>query len=293
MHDSVADLNSASYRAAVKTQTMMMLLAGLALGIAFLVPFFCLLLQSSTLQPRPLPSTKKSANGENINVLLVVAHPDDESMFFGPTLLSLAKLGVYNIHTICMSTGNADGLGSARKSEMYTACSVLQIPTANVNVVDHPSLQDGFSCQWDQSLIVKLLRQAVADHNIQIILTFDSYGISGHPNHRAVHSGVRAFLFEEGNTINSKEGSADEVIQGWELASTNMLRKYSGPFELCALVLKRISIDEEKLHYLFNPSPRTSIVAMSQHRSQWVWYRRLFVLFSRYTYINTLKKMSG
>jgi N-acetylglucosaminylphosphatidylinositol deacetylase len=265
------------------------LVAGLALGIALLVPFFYLLQRSLALQPRPLPHVQETADGGKINVLLVVAHPDDESMFFGPTLLSLAELGVYNIRALCFSTGNADGLGSVRKSEMVTACSVLKIPAENVDVVDHPALQDGFSSLWDQSLIVNLLKQTVADHNVQVVLTFDSHGISGHPNHRAVHNGVQAFLLEEGKLANNKRSS----VQGWELVSTNMLRKYSGPLELCAPVLKRIFSDEEKLHHLVNPSPRTSIVAMSRHKSQWVWYRRLFVLFSRYTYVNTLKKMPG
>lgn len=46
----------------------MMLLAGLALGIAFLVPFFCLLLQSSTLQPRPLPSTKSGSSTSHLPI---------------------------------------------------------------------------------------------------------------------------------------------------------------------------------------------------------------------------------
>ncbi|KAG0592108.1 hypothetical protein KC19_1G225600 [Ceratodon purpureus] len=168
-----------------------MLLAGLALGIALLVPFFYFVHRSPALQPQPLPSVQGISNGGKINVLLVVAHPDDESMFFGPTLLSLAQLGVYNIRALCFSTGNADGLGSVRKSEMATACSVLKIPTENVDVVDHPALQDGFSSLWDQTVIVNLLRKTVEDHNVQVILTFDSHGISGHPNHRAVHSGVR------------------------------------------------------------------------------------------------------
>ncbi|KAG0592107.1 hypothetical protein KC19_1G225600 [Ceratodon purpureus] len=192
-----------------------MLLAGLALGIALLVPFFYFVHRSPALQPQPLPSVQGISNGGKINVLLVVAHPDDESMFFGPTLLSLAQLGVYNIRALCFSTGNADGLGSVRKSEMATACSVLKIPTENVDVVDHPALQDGFSSLWDQTVIVNLLRKTVEDHNVQVILTFDSHGISGHPNHRAVHSGVRAFLLEGGKPTESKRSS----VQVWELVS--------------------------------------------------------------------------
>jgi hypothetical protein len=36
--------------------------------------------------------------------LLVTAHPDDESMFFVPTLQQLVA-GGYNVHVLCLSTG--------------------------------------------------------------------------------------------------------------------------------------------------------------------------------------------
>lgn len=39
-------------------------------------------------------------------VLLVIAHPDDECMFFGPTLVSLAKMPDVRIYVICLSIGN-------------------------------------------------------------------------------------------------------------------------------------------------------------------------------------------
>ena len=37
--------------------------------------------------------------------------------------------------------------------------------------------------------------------------------------------------------------------------------------------------------------PGLNYRAMQAHFSQFVWYRRLFVLFSRYTFINTLVPM--
>lgn len=40
------------------------------------------------------------------NVLLLTAHPDDECMFFGPTLTSLRALTNVNIHVLCLSTGD-------------------------------------------------------------------------------------------------------------------------------------------------------------------------------------------
>lgn len=38
-------------------------------------------------------------------VLFVTAHPDDECMFFGPTILNLIKNGNCTIYLLCLSTG--------------------------------------------------------------------------------------------------------------------------------------------------------------------------------------------
>lgn len=38
-------------------------------------------------------------------VLIVIAHPDDESMFFGPTILSLAKRPNCQLYLLCLSNG--------------------------------------------------------------------------------------------------------------------------------------------------------------------------------------------
>ena len=42
-------------------------------------------------------------------VLLVIAHPDDESMFFAPTLLTLHQQGV-QLYILCLSNGELTGL---------------------------------------------------------------------------------------------------------------------------------------------------------------------------------------
>ncbi|CAM6068737.1 unnamed protein product [Sphagnum tenellum] len=257
------------------------MLGWMVLGVAVSLPVLCLLCFPTVLL-RPLPYSQKNARTKT-NVLLLVAHPDDESMFFGPTLLSLSKLGGYSIRVICLSTGNADGFGARRKLEMVAACSVLKVPADNVEVLDHPDLQDGFGCHWDQPLILKLLQQAVMTHNIHVILTFDSYGVSGHPNHRSVSAGVRR--------LHHKNGPQGETVRGWELVSTNIMRKFCGPLEMFASVLNWVYSDQREMHCFLNPSPITSIMAMSRHQSQWVWYRRLFVLFARYTYVNTLKQI--
>ncbi|XP_051219962.1 probable N-acetylglucosaminyl-phosphatidylinositol de-N-acetylase isoform X3 [Lolium perenne] len=195
----------------------------------------------------PLRGDKRSRN-----VLLVLAHPDDESMFFTPTILFLKSKG-HNIHILCMSlvattifTGNADGLGNIRKEELYKACATLKIPAEQVEVLDHQKLQDGFQEKWNHGLLAELTMEQIQLWDIDTIVTFDSCGVSDHPNHRDVHHGIRKLLHE------NQQGN----IEAWELVS-----------------------------------PSRTFEAMAAHRSQWVWFRRLFVRFSSYTYINMLQKI--
>ena len=59
-------------------------------------------------------------------VLLVIAHPDDEAMFFGPTLRALSKKGI-PVQVLCLSNGNADGLGKIREKELAASLKTLGI----------------------------------------------------------------------------------------------------------------------------------------------------------------------
>ncbi|KAG8649050.1 N-acetylglucosaminyl-phosphatidylinositol de-N-acetylase isoform X1 [Manihot esculenta] len=213
------------------------------------------------------------------NVLLVVAHPDDESMFFSPTISYLISRG-HNLHILCLSIGNADGMGNARKHELYKACAVLKVPLQKVNVLDRPELQDGFGQIWDHNLLARIIKEEVSRHEIDVIITFDGYGVSGHCNHCDVHYGVRRLLQEN-----------PQSLQAWELVSTNIFRKYSGPIDIWLSMLLAIK-DTDRMHCLLNEQPKKSFHAMSEHSSQWVWFRKLFVSFSSYTYVNTLRKIN-
>lgn len=39
------------------------------------------------------------------NVLLIIAHPDDECMFFSPTILHLTRTAPQNMYLLCLSEG--------------------------------------------------------------------------------------------------------------------------------------------------------------------------------------------
>ncbi len=53
-------------------------------------------------------------SNHSTNVLLVIAHPDDESMFFIPTIVHLRSNGLRSrpikLHLLCLSAGNAEGM---------------------------------------------------------------------------------------------------------------------------------------------------------------------------------------
>ena len=44
-------------------------------------------------------------DGQRGRVLIVIAHPDDECMFFAPTVLALTRSGQHDVFLLCVSSG--------------------------------------------------------------------------------------------------------------------------------------------------------------------------------------------
>src|ERR1700761_638697 len=61
-------------------------------------------------------------------ILLLIAHPDDEAMFFAPTLRRLTQPDLGNqVLVLCFSSGDADGLGEVRKKELKKSALMLGV----------------------------------------------------------------------------------------------------------------------------------------------------------------------
>lgn len=76
-------------------------------------------------------------------ILLLTAHPDDEVLFFAPTILALtSQKSDESTHTqifaICLSTGNAEGHGTVRKDEFHRSLDILGIPQSNRRLIENP-----------------------------------------------------------------------------------------------------------------------------------------------------------
>lgn len=72
----------------------------------------------------------------------------------------------------------------------------------------------------------------------------------------------------------------------YTLESVNLIRKYWLILDIpLSYLLSR------RRYILKNDERKLIIEAMKQHYSQYVWFRRLYVKFSRYIVINTLQQL--
>ncbi|KAL1946269.1 hypothetical protein VTO73DRAFT_15396 [Trametes versicolor] len=204
-------------------------------------------------------------------------------MFFAPTLLALLDdTGMYNrpkIHSLCLSVGIADGLGDVRRLELERSLDVLGIEDGRRCVVDRPDLQDNFTTEWDPQTIASVLRPYVLENRISTILTFDHQGISSHPNHISLPKGAAHLL----STLPSNSRP-----RLFSLITVPLHSKYLGPIAPIAakLALMLPGACGAPVAVSGWDGYMRALQAMMQHRSQLVWFRWLYVSFSRYMWVN-------
>ncbi|KAF6299351.1 phosphatidylinositol glycan anchor biosynthesis class L [Rhinolophus ferrumequinum] len=128
--------------------------------------------------------------GSESRTLLVIAHPDDEAMFFAPTVLGLTRLR-HRVFLLCFSAGNYYNQGEIRKKELLQSCDVLGVPPSSVMIIDNRDFPDDPGVQWDTEQVASVLLQHIEVNGINLVVTFDVGGVSGHSNHVALYAAVR------------------------------------------------------------------------------------------------------
>ena len=297
-----------------------------SLTLALIIPLFFVLwgytsATSSGTFPKP----------EGKRIVFLIAHPDDEAMFFAPTLLALTEKSLGNhVKILCLSSGrsgsvhllqiwrlialclgDADGLGEVRKKELTESAIQLGLRSpSDVLVIEDENFRDSMTATWDKSLIANLLTSAFAPKKqpqsetkppvatIDMLITFDKSGISSHPNHISLYYGAREFL----NTLmRGKKGWACPITM-YTLASTNILRKYVGvldaPLAMVRMVLgsrsRKTGAPAPRLLYISSMMQyrRAQKAMTTAHVSQMRWFRWGWISIGRYMVINDLKRES-
>ena len=104
---------------------------------------------------------------------------------------------------------------------------------------------------------------------IDIIITFDEKGVSGHCNHKSVFHGCERLM--EKKMVDDCDLMALKTVSTW--------RKFIGILDVNFLW-------NDEWH-AFRYNVISAYRTLAQHESQLVWFRKLFIIFSRYTYINS------
>ncbi|TVR03831.1 MAG: hypothetical protein EA398_03875 [Deltaproteobacteria bacterium] len=159
-------------------------------------------------------------------VLLVVAHPDDESWIFGPLAVAIRRAGG-RVHLLCATDGGAwrprrgprvpegpeavVGVCAMRARERRRAARVL-----GLGEVLAPGLADGALAEAPEAL-AHALRHALVRLRPATLLTHAPDGDYGHPDHAALWAAAARLVEREPRTVRAfgwpewRDGMLDPV----------------------------------------------------------------------------------
>ncbi len=133
-------------------------------------------------------------------VLVVVAHPDDESFGLGGLLGAFAAAGA-DIEVLCLTRGEASTLGAhagdlvaTRRGELTLAAQRLGVGATTLL-----ELPDGHLHELGDEPLRQPVRDAVERARPDGVLVFDpGGGVTGHPDHEAASRATLAVAAEHG-----------------------------------------------------------------------------------------------
>jgi LmbE family N-acetylglucosaminyl deacetylase len=139
---------------------------------------------SLTNMNKPLP--------DKLKMMCILAHPDDETLGLGGVLAKYAAAGIETY--LITATRGENGwtgakedfpghseLGEIRTAELEKAAAVLGIK--EVIFLDYA---DGELDQADPEEVISKIVSQIRRLRPQVVITFDSYGVYGHPDHIAI-----------------------------------------------------------------------------------------------------------
>jgi N-acetylglucosaminylphosphatidylinositol deacetylase len=176
-------------------------------------------------------------------------------------------------------------------------------------------------CQTLQEALQEEHQQHPQQQAVQVIdfITFDELGVSGHVNHRDTYRTVKCLCEKQHQQQQQQQQHYQNEIDfprciAWTLETEqNIISKYLPWYSWILLLLSVLlsfflekceprsiqdgnaAADDDdagsgRMVYRLH-QPWINWNAMQSHASQFVWYRRLFVIFGSYTYVNVLNRI--
>lgn len=147
-------------------------------------------------------------------LLCVFAHPDDESFTAGGTIAKYVKAG-WAVNLICGTRGEAgdigsvrlskgDALGQVREAELREAGKVLGLSSITFLPYKDGTLSTKVPGDIEEALINKL-----SEMKPDVVITFETGGISNHPDHIKL-SYATTYAFQEYAKMRRKAIKNDE-----------------------------------------------------------------------------------
>lgn len=128
-------------------------------------------------------------------IVCIFAHPDDEAMGPGGSIIHFLKEGC-KVYLICVTSGNAYGdtnLGEIRKKELEKSAQILGIKSKDIHML---GFDDGSLSNNNYHLVVDKMEKILTKIKPDTLLTYNQNGVSGHLDHIAV-SMESSYLFEK------------------------------------------------------------------------------------------------
>jgi LmbE family N-acetylglucosaminyl deacetylase len=129
---------------------------------------------------------------QNLTLMGIFAHPDDESLAFGGTLAKCADEGIKTSLVVATRGERGwygdpteypgeEGLGKIREKELREAANVLGV--SSLSFLDYI---DGDLDQADVTEIIAKIVRYLRQERPQVVITFGPDGLYGHPDHIAI-----------------------------------------------------------------------------------------------------------
>ncbi len=162
-----------------------------------------------------------SQNGKNnLSLLAIFAHPDDEAIMTGGTLAFYARRGV-EVNLLCATRGewgtisceslaSRENLAEVREQELRHSCSILGVNLLGFLDCPDGKVNETTWCETEEK-IVRYIRKT----RPQVVITFGPDGLYWHPDHIATGS-ITTLAFESAGDADRFGNQREENLEPFQ-----------------------------------------------------------------------------